>query len=326
MKTKWPIIVLVLLGLTTALATAILTASIRAQQFREVVHLPSPDVTILVAARDIPAMTTIEAALIAEKTVPSSQVPESSFSEPAQVIGKVLAVPMTEGQVFAKASFPREGTGSHLATLLPPRKRAVCVSLSDYSGLEGLLYPGCTVDVLASFKVGSQSALGKAVSTTLLENIEILAVQNLTVGSPQEEKDNPPTPSQRSARGLLVTLMVDSKQAEALQLAMEHGTISLAMRNPKDKHVVDKDATLLSEGRLAQLADILAPQVATTEEPRVPEPEDTDQSGPASSPEPVTQAPPESAPEPTPPPVALLKVEVIRGLSCETRSFPAPTS
>jgi len=324
MKTKWSIIVLVLLGLTAALCTALLTASIRAQQFREVVHLPSPDVKILVAAKDVPAMTTIDATVIAEKTVPSNHAPESYFSEPAQVMGKVLTVPMTEGQVFTRASFPIEGTGSHLATLLPQGKRAVCVSLSDYSGLEGLLYPGCVVDVLASFKVPSQNTLGKAVSTTLLENIEILAVENLTVGSSSEEKQNSLRSSQQANRKLLVTLMVDSRQAEALQLAMEHGAISLAMRNPKDTDFADRDATLLSEGRLAQLAEILAPTVSTNEEHSSPQP-DTHHEDESPSGETVAQVPRDDPDEPTPPPVALLKVEVIRGLSCETRSFPPPT-
>jgi len=323
MKTKWSIIVLVVLGLTAALCTALLTASIRAQQFREVVHMPSPDIKILVAAKDLRAMTTVDAALIAEKTVPSNHAPETYFSEPAQIIGKVLTLPMTEGQVFTRASFPIEGTGSHLAGLLPQGKRAVSVSLSDYSGLEGLLYPGCVVDVLASFRVGSQSALGKAVSTTLLENIEILAVENLTVGSLSEERGNSLRSSQQTNKKLLVTLLVDSKQAEALQLAMEHGSISLAMRNPKDTRVIDRDATLLSEGRLAQLAAILAPTVSTDEEDSSPEP-DTYHKDQSPSGEIAAEVLRDGPQQPTPPPVALLKIEVIRGISCETRSFPPP--
>jgi Flp pilus assembly protein CpaB len=325
MKTKWSIIVLVVLGLTAALCTALLTASIRAQQFREVVHLPSPEVKMLVAAKAVPAMTTIDAAAIAEKTVPSNHAPESYFSEPAQIIGKVLTVPVVEGQAFTKASFPIEGTGSHLAALLPEGKRAVCVSLSDYSGLEGLLYPGCVVDVLASFKVGTSNRLGNAVSTTLLENIEILAVENLTVGSPSEEREDSSRPSHQVNRGLLVALMVDSEQAEALQLAMEHGTISLAMRNPKDAHLVDRDPTLLSELRLAEVSELLAPTVASKEVQSSPEPE-TDHEDQSPSEETVARVSRDEPHEPVPVAVALLRVEIIRGLSSETRSFPPLTT
>ena len=58
-----------------------------------------------------------------------------------------------------------------------------------------------------------------------------------------------------------VTLMVDPRQAEALQLAAENGSISLAMRNPLDRLPVDIDATVLSQGRLARLGSTLTPSV-----------------------------------------------------------------
>jgi Flp pilus assembly protein CpaB len=59
--------------------------------------------------------------------------------------------------------------------------------------------------------------------------------------------------------------MVDSKQAEALQLAVTYGRISLAMRNPLDKSPIDSEATLLSQGRLAKLGSALNPTDLTAE-------------------------------------------------------------
>ena len=47
--------------------------------------------------------------------------------------------------------------------------------------------------------------------------------------------------SVRQDRHRRVTLMVTPKQAEELQLAMEHGMISLAMRNPADMKLVNSD-------------------------------------------------------------------------------------
>jgi len=60
--------------------------------------------------------------------------------------------------------------------------------------------------------------------------------------------------------------MVDSKQAEALQLATTHGSISLAMRNPLDKKIVAIGATVLSQDRLAKLGSLLRPTVFTAGE------------------------------------------------------------
>jgi Flp pilus assembly protein CpaB len=141
-------------------------------------------------------------------------------------------------------------------------KRAVTLSLDDHSGLERILYPGCIVDVVASFKVNASEEMGRAVSTTLLQNIEVLAVEGSSVVNKEDpDKVEARTTRTGTRRSLLVTVMVDSKQAEALQLATQHGEVSLAMRNPADVAVANSDATLLAEGQLAQLAQLLAPKV-----------------------------------------------------------------
>jgi hypothetical protein len=61
--------------------------------------------------------------------------------------------------------------------------------------------------------------------------------------------------------------MVDTRQAEALQLAMDSGKISLAMRNPLDQKTVDTEGMVLSQGRLAKLGELLAPSVYVNSAP-----------------------------------------------------------
>ena len=261
MKVRWSIVLLAAFGIVAALAAAVLTASLSAGQIQAVMPSAPKDVTILVASMEMKAMSMVDAESIVEKVVSAEDAPPRYYTEPAQIIGKVLSLPLIEGQAFSKGSFPQEGSGLHLASYLPMGKRAVNVSLSDYSGLEGLLYPGSIVDVLASFKISSSSKIGRAVSTTLLQNIEVIAVENLTIVSNSEVAEAAARTSGGMRKNLLITLMVDSRQAEALQLAIEHGSIALAMRNPGDREIFQSDATLLSDGLLAQLADMLGPQV-----------------------------------------------------------------
>ncbi len=261
MKVRWSIVLLAAFGIVAALAAAVLTASLSQGQIQAVMPAAPEDVTILVASMEMKAMSKIDADSIVEKVVSIDEAPPKYYTEPAQIIGKVLILPMIESQAFTKNSFPQEGSGLHLATYLPLGKRAVNVSLSDYSGLEGLLYPGSIVDVLASFRISSNTKIGRAVSTTLLQNIEVIAVENLTIVSNSEMAEAATRSSRGSRRNLLITLMVDSRQAEALQLAMEHGTIALAMRNPGDLEFFESDATLLDDGLLAHLAQMLGPQV-----------------------------------------------------------------
>ncbi len=301
MKIKWSIVLLAVLGLVAALSASLLAVSMRAKPIKAFVNSSSEEITILAAARNIPAMTVVGSDFLVETTVLKSQVSGNYYSDPTQITGKVLTVPMVEGQVFLARSFAIEGSGSHLAGMLPQGMRAVSISLSNFSGLRGLLFPGCLVDVLTSFRLPANVGLGQALSTTLLQNVEVLAVENLTVGSSPEDKEGLQNRPQSTQRRLLVTLMVDSKQAEALQLAMLHGTISLAMRNPTDVEIINRNPTLLNEGQLAQLAEFLGSSVLSG----VP------------SVGLVAQA--------DPPEVSQLKIKIFRGITAETLSFPSPT-
>jgi Flp pilus assembly protein CpaB len=136
--------------------------------------------------------------------------------------------------------FAGSGPGVHLAATLPEGMRAMSVSLSDYSSLDGLLYPGCAVDVLATFDLRGQTEdkEGGVISTTILRGVQVLAIEDKTAVSASEKTDEKAARQDRRRR---VTLMVNPKQAEQLQLAMEHGMISLSMRNPSDRTMADSD-------------------------------------------------------------------------------------
>jgi pilus assembly protein CpaB len=279
MRYTWSFVILGFLGIAAALCAAVLVVALKARPLKAVAYSPAADVRILVAAEKLPAMTVVNAGAVQDKMVPRTALPEGYLTDSSQIIGKVLALPVEQGQPLTKRLFPTEGSGFELAGMLPPGKRAVSVSLPEYSGLEGILYPGSIVDVMAAFDLKANNKYGSAVSTTLLENVQVLAVEDLTVTADKEE---PQTTAQKDIgkRGILVTLMVDPKQAEALQLAMEHGSVSLAMRNPLDSERSQSDATLLSEGQLARLADVMAadveeaaPAPAPVLEPEVQQPE-----------------------------------------------------
>ena len=112
----------------------------------------------------------------------------------------------------------------------------------------------------------AERSKGQAISTTLLRGIQVLAVQGDSVVSQDDSEETAGKVRQHTTtRGqVTVTLMVDPKQAEALQLAAENGTISLAIRNPLDKTQADIEGTVLSQGRLANLGSILTSAVLPT--------------------------------------------------------------
>lgn len=248
---KWSIALLLVSGLGAAVCAAFLVGSLRADQSEVDQNglAVLPDVDVLIAAGPLPAMTVLDAESVTRKKMPAADAPALALSSSVQVVGKVLKVPMVEGQPFTNECFATEGSGVHLVTALAEGKRAMSIILDDYNAMDGLIYPGSVVDVLASFRTPTKDAPREAVATTLLERVQVLAVEEKTVVSKREEgqADSRAIRSKMSRRKIMITLLLDSKQAKILKLANEHGTVSLTLRNPLDRGDADLQMTSLGE-------------------------------------------------------------------------------
>ena len=256
---KWAITGLTVLGIAAAACAALLVSALRAGSFsmqRQGKDLDG-DVQVIYAKVALDSMTVVDGSMVASKTVKRSEAPQKSISDPVQVVGRVLTVAMLPGQAFTGECFATDRSAS-LAAAVGKGKRAVGISVSDYAGLEGLLYPGSVVDVFLTLKSESPSAAvihGKAIqrgalTTTLLERVQVLAVEAKSVVSGSAETVGTDTSVaadaiSRANRTRRVTLLVDTKQAKALQLGMEQGTLSLALRNPLDTGNADREQVSL---------------------------------------------------------------------------------
>lgn len=261
MKMKWTIVILVVFGMISAVAATLLVNILRHNAGGDL----SSNIEVLVASRSIPAMSVVTPSHINKSKIARNLLPEGYLSDTSQAVGKVLSKPIVESQVLTKHCFITEGGGAQLAASLPQGMRAVSVPVSSHSVMGGLLYPGCVVDVLATFSLTSMAReTGQAVSATLLQGVQVLAIQDVSVVSkPDPEKKGVLDTRKETSYGsmLTVTLMVNPKQAEALQLAIGSGHIMLAMRNPSDKQTMDIAATVLSEGQLAKFGSNLTTTV-----------------------------------------------------------------
>ena len=254
---RWAIVVLIIFGLLAALSAVLLVNALRSENPAGQRLSGKGEVEAVVAVKSLPAMSLITPQNITVKNVPKKGLDASYFSEPDKVVGKVLAFPVVEGQVLTGKYLLTGGTGVQLAAVLQPGMRAVSVPVSVHSVMGGMLYSGCIVDVIATFRLRNQDDRGQAMSTTLLRGVQVLAIQDTSVVSTPAVKSD----SRRSEGQLTVTLMVDTRQAEALQLAMDNGKISLAMRNPLDQKTVDTEGMILNQGRLGKFGELLGPSV-----------------------------------------------------------------
>ena len=127
--------------------------------------------------------------------------------------------------------------GAHLAAKLPDGMRAFKIHLNKSVPGRILLHRGCVVDVLHSARLPGGDSKEEAMAVPLMQGIQVLSVVWDSVVT---------TP--RNIRG--VTLLVDRKQAEALQVASANGALSLTRDNGLDKKPGDMEATVLTQGKL----------------------------------------------------------------------------
>lgn len=235
MSGKWPMIAVLGLGLVASLCAAVLMAAMRSSG-APAAAAPA-EIEVLVAKGDLPAMTRLEKDLISVQQVAVGEKPEGAFGDPVQVLGRVLKTALVEGQPILAQGLLNEGDGAKVASSLPEGLRAVSVELPSSSAMRGLLYPGCSVDVIVAYRhiPGRRGETGPT-SRTLLQNVSVLAVEDKTVftAEPEENEDEPIRAPRQPSRHLMVTLMVDPQQARELQAARDLGELALTLRNPLD--------------------------------------------------------------------------------------------
>jgi len=252
---KLAVLILIVFGIVAAVAAAVFVQSIPFLQQKE-----APQFDVLVAASDLPARTALTEADVEVKKMPKTGLPADFLAKWGQAAGKTLKVALVKGQPLASSQFiPKNSVDE----LLRPGMLAFPAPLPQRTTAVDLLYPGCIVDVFATFPLTNREK-GEAVVTPLLQNIQVLAIaQDTVIPPPSTMKKGavePPKKRSSSSGNVTVTLEVTARQAAALQLALEKGTLGLAMRNPNDKGWNPMEAMVVKEGQLTAASEALDPQ------------------------------------------------------------------
>jgi pilus assembly protein CpaB len=195
---KLHMLFIVALGIAAAGAAAMFIQTFSIQQ-RHTYTSTEQEFSVVVAKESIPAMTLMKGTTVMVKKVASTAAPKGALRDPVQVVGKVLIVPVAEGEALTESKFAKDGSGINLASILPTGKRAVTISLNDATGMVGLLYPGSVVDVMISLQASNSL---ETVTRTLAQGVQVLAVGSESVGSDPEKAAGAAKGDQR-----LVTLL-----------------------------------------------------------------------------------------------------------------------
>jgi pilus assembly protein CpaB len=179
---------------------------------------------VVVAAADLQLGAELKKDDLTVIQFPQGQAPDGAFSNPGDVIGRGLIVPVVKNELILNAKLASKEAGSGLPPVIPEGMRAVSVRVNEVVGVAGYVLPGTRVDVIATASPTSQR--NDTTSKVVLSNVQVLTSGSRLEPDADKGKPMPVT---------VVTLLVSPDQAERLALASTEGKIQLALRNPMDQ-------------------------------------------------------------------------------------------
>jgi pilus assembly protein CpaB len=194
-------------------------------------HLPAktpsmPTRPVVVAASDLDIGAELRREDIRIVDWPANALPANSISDPKDVVGRGLVLPVIENEPFLPMKLAAKDAGAGLPPVIPPGLRAVSVRVNEVIGVAGYVLPGTRVDVVAT---ASPTGNGTDMtSKVILTNVQVLAAGTKI---DRETDKNKPMPVS------VVTLLVNPEESERITLASTEGKIQLALRNPLDKTI-----------------------------------------------------------------------------------------
>ena len=197
----------------------------------------SNTVSVVVAKQDAEPGTSLGKDDLSVARVPADLAPDHVFSDPAQLVGRVVTTQLLKGQTIVDTLLAPAGTGQGLQALIPPGMRAVTIEVNQFSGVGGMLEPGCKVDLVS---VINDPKTHESISRTILQNIKVTAIgRSVTPSKPVDGQPLPPPAND-------VTLLVLPKQVQLLELASTASRPWLVLRSTRDGQQVDLEQTSLA--------------------------------------------------------------------------------
>jgi pilus assembly protein CpaB len=190
--------------------------------------------SVVVATADLGIGNYLASKNMMIKEWPVELVPRGSFAKMDSLLERVLKTEVSTGEAILVNKLAPKGSMGGFSSLIPPGMRAMTVAVNVVSGVNGFILPRTRVDVLVT--ASPSHSKEEATTKIILDNVEVMAIDQTV------DKDDSDPMTVKS-----VTLLVNPVQAGKLALAMNEGTLQLALRNSSDKHVADDDGIALKE-------------------------------------------------------------------------------
>lgn len=174
--------------------------------------------SVVVATEDLPAGANgnevVSAGKVRTESADASAAPDA-ITSPADLVGKVLALPVQKGEAIRFGSLRAE------TIKIPDGKQAVAVQVQFIPGVAGQVGPGDLVNLYANVAKSSDPRQPVPFTRLLLANVEVLKVSDAPVVAPVPAATpttvNPlAAPVASGGNPLVFLVAVDQPQAEKL--------------------------------------------------------------------------------------------------------------
>lgn len=201
-----------------------------AQEMQNQIPLTVGTVTVYSTNQPVVAGTKLDGLRFEPVLWPIDKVPSDAVRDLSELSGLFAKVDLVPGSPLRRAEFTKEP--SSLALPLTSGMRAVTISITDTSGVEGWALPGSRVDVIASYTEN-----GEAASKVIVQNARVLSLGRESRRQDQSGRANM-ADSRSSAPATTITLEVSTSDVLRINTAKKFGELSLALRSPEDSRPV----------------------------------------------------------------------------------------
>lgn len=219
MRAKSMVLILIALGCGLVASIAISQVMERGSKSTNV---GLETVPIYVASTDIDVNEQLSATNVRVEDWPKSKMPEGVVKDLKDVNERFARVRFYAGEPILMAKLVNEIEGP--AVKIPDGHRVCAMKVQMDTAIAGLVNPGDRVDIIGYFKEGR--GIPKTGTREILKNVRVFAVNDQT----DQEVDQ----QGRSIAAKTISLLVKQEQVAKLMLAMELGTLRLALRRPNE--------------------------------------------------------------------------------------------
>jgi pilus assembly protein CpaB len=221
MRNRLIFLLAIIFGLAAALGTYSYLENLK-RTYRTSGHFAR----VAIAKREIAARTVISGEMLEFKEMPVEYVLPGTVVDVKDAAGKMAVTDIYPGELILSSKLvARSDVAAGLAAKVEKGRRAISIPVNNITALHGLINTGDRVDVLVTFNAPDEQKA--PVTSTIIQNVPVLAVDgNLEGGGGSKQELQ------------TVTIMVEPVEAQQIALAVQHGSIQLALRSPDDAEVV----------------------------------------------------------------------------------------